>query len=138
MMAPVQFVPQPQFPQPIPQMPVQNVAAEPPPRPRIRLQAPEEPARVPPRNLTLPPPDKFGLTSQMAKPTVDWNVTRARLQQLGATNYRVDYLGADGFRVRLLLNGRAGSMHEIETTAGTDAAALAVALEQAEQWKKTK
>ena len=138
MMAPVQFAPQPQFSQPIPPMPVQNVAAEPPPRPRIRLQAPEDPPRVTPRNLTLPPPDKLGLTPKTVQATVDWNVTRARLQQLGATNYRVDYLGADGFRVRLLLNGQAGSMHEIETTAGTDAEALAVALEQAEQWKKAK
>jgi hypothetical protein len=138
MMAPVQFAPQSPAAQPIPPMPVQNVAAEPQPRPRIRLQAADDPARATPRNLSLPPPETLGLTPKTVQAKVDWNVARARLQQLGATNFRADCLGAEGYRVRILLTSPAGSLHEIETTAATEAAAVEVALQESEHWKKAK
>src|SRR6516225_3402113 len=140
MMPPVQFAPtfpQAPMPQPVSVMPVQNIAAEQQPRPRIRLQAPEEQAPIAPRPLTMPPPEAFGLTAR-SPANVDWNSARARLHQLGATDFRVDSV-AEGYRVRILLRtNQAGAMHEIETTAETQAAAIEVALQQAKHWKNTK
>jgi hypothetical protein len=67
---------------------------------------------------------------------VDWNAARCRLQQLGASNFRIDPVGAEGFRVRVLLpTNQAGGLHEIETTADTETAAVQAALEQTERWK---
>jgi hypothetical protein len=140
MMPPMQFAPpfpQPPAPQPLPAMPVQNLAMETQPRPRIRLQAAEEQAPALPRPLEMPPPEAFGLIANTPA-KVNWNAARARLQQLGAMAFRIDAAGAEGYRVRLLMRNHSGAMHEIETTAATEAAAIEVALEQADRWKNSK
>jgi hypothetical protein len=136
---PAQFAqpfPQPPAPQPV-VMPVQNIAAEPQPRPRIRMQAPEEPAAAIQRPLEMPPPEAFGLAPK-APANVNWNAARSRLQQLGASAFRIDPVG-DSFRVRILLpTNQSGGLHEVETTADSQAAAVDLALEQAERWKNSK
>ena len=87
----------------------------------------------------MPPPEALGLDlpkqPSAVAATVDWNVTRARLNQLGGTSFRVDALGSQGYRFTILLRtSQPGRLHEIETTAATEAVAVAVALEQVESW----
>lgn len=66
---------------------------------------------------------------------VDWNRARQRLQHLGALSFRVDKVGPAGYRVTFLLPTRqANSTHCIEAAAPTEATAMCLALERAEQW----
>ncbi len=101
--------------------------ATPYPQPKIRLQAPDEPAR----RLAMPRPEDLGLTTAAA--TLDWNAIRQRLQQLGALSFRVDQLAAGGHRVTFLLpTADPRRTRQIETTAASEAAAVQLALERAE------
>ena len=66
---------------------------------------------------------------------LNWNEARARMIQLGALSFRVDNLGTEGYRVIILLpTDQAQRLHQIEGTAGTEASALAAALDQAGRW----
>jgi hypothetical protein len=137
--APPSFSPPfPQNPVQTPMIPVQNVAAANEQlRPRIRLQAPEEfsPATQP---LALPAPHALGIIPPTAE-KVDWNATRNRLNQLGATTFRGDNLGPEGFRVTFLMRtSQPGRLHQIETIGQTEAAAVQIALDQAAQWREKK
>lgn len=126
---------------PVPQPAPRPVAARPPApttsplaltaagtQPKIRLQAPDE--LLPQRKLALPAPEVFGLA--VAGPGF-----RNQLSRLGVTNYRVDRLNQGGYRAVLLMAGRQPqSSHLIESTAQTEAAAMALATERAEDWRR--
>jgi hypothetical protein len=63
---------------------------------------------------------------------VDWNATRARLDQLGALSFRVDKLPGGSHRVTLLLpTANSERTRQIETVAASEEAAVRQALEQA-------
>ncbi len=130
------------LPAPRPQQPARPplLAVNPsPPQPTIRLQAPEPP---PPALLKLPSPEELGVANGPAPATpgtaagsIDWNSARQRLQRLGALSFRVDQVGPAGYRVTFLLPSRQpNSMHCIEAAATTEATALGLALQRAEQW----
>jgi len=117
------------------------------PRPKVRLQAPDEPVQTPVTRLTLPPPEQFGIAAQPAAatvpvapvaatpaaPAVDWNIAKQRLDRLNPVAFHSDRLAHGGFRISVLLPARDGT-HHIEAEAGSEAAAVAVALERAEAW----
>src|SRR5438093_1522611 len=122
-------------PQAAPQAAPLQLAAE--PRPKVRLQAPEETA--PPRQrLALPPPEQYGIGTNppatAAVPTstprpadaptasaqVDWNVAKQRLERLGVVAFHSDRLGHSGFRISVLLPTAAGS-HHVEAEAASEA-----------------
>lgn len=117
------------------------------PRPKVRLQAPDEPVQPAATRLTLPPPEQFGIGAKPvaatapvapaaetpAAPAVDWNITKQRLDRLNAVAFHSDRLAPGGFRISVLLPTRDGT-HHIEAEAGSEAAAVAIALERAETW----
>jgi hypothetical protein len=105
------------------------------------MQAPEEliPQRREP--LVLPPPEKLGVTVAQAPPTalidlpVDWNVTRDRLQHLGAVGFALARMPDGAYRIAFdLPTTQAGRTHHIEAEAATEGAAVCRALDLADQW----
>lgn len=126
---------------PQPMRPTQLAATPPPPRPTIRMQAPDSS----PRRLTLPSPEQLGLihapaptATPMTAEAIDWNATRQRLQRWGAISFHVDQVSAGGYRVTFLLPTRQPNYtHCVEATAATESAAVALALDRAEQWVST-
>jgi hypothetical protein len=105
------------------------------PQPKFRMQAADD--RPAPRRLSLPAPEVLGVPPAPARAlaaTLDWNATRAKLDQLGALSFRVDKLGGGSHRVTLLLpTPNPQRTRHIETTAASEAAAVQLAMEQAEQ-----
>jgi hypothetical protein len=109
-----------------------------PPRPTIRLQAPDTPAARPFAPLVLPSPEALGIRVSnpvpVAVPSLDWNTVHARLQRLGALGFHLDRLAQGGVRVTFMLPAGGQSAHQIEVVADTEAAAVGAALEHAEAW----
>jgi len=108
----------------------------------VRLQAPEEliPAQPPPP-LVLPTPEQLGVA--MARPAatalqdlpVDWNVTRDRLNRLGAVRFSVAKLSEGAYRIAFELpTTQPGRTHHIEAEAATEGAAVCQALDLADLW----
>lgn len=126
------------------------------PRPVIRAQNGDlrepstSPNSLPPRKLHLPSPEELGLLSESdessssAVPSksvngsADWNTTRERLEQWGATHYRLERV-EQGWRFVCVLPHprRSDAQHQIEVEAPTDGAAMTAVLERAETWLKT-
>jgi hypothetical protein len=110
-----------------------------PPRPVVRLQAPEEliPTQ-PPAQLVLPSPAQLGVASgPAALPNlpVDWNVTRDRLDHLGAIGFGLAKLPEGAYRIAFdLPTSQPGRTHHIEAEAATEGAAVCRALDMADQW----
>jgi hypothetical protein len=96
------------------------------------MQAADEP---PPRRLSLPAPEELGVRPPVAAAaSVDWNAVRARLDRLGALSFRVDHLPGGDRRVTFLMpTSSPNRTRQIETIAASEAAAVQLALEQAEQ-----
>ena len=63
---------------------------------------------------------------------VDWNAVRERLARLRVLSFRVDRVG-QAYRVNFLMSTSRQRTHQVESTAGTEAAAVSLALERAEQ-----
>lgn len=107
------------------------------PAPIIRMQSPETEKPVPPARLVMPSPEALGLgaaPAPVAQPReVDLNTAFARLRQLGALGLHLDKLHSGGYRATFVLPGRQGTQ-EIEADGATEGAALATALERAENW----
>jgi hypothetical protein len=90
----------------------------------------------------LPSPEQLGVASARPAPVVnlldlpvDWNVTRDRLNRLGAVGFHLAKLGQGKFRVAFVLpTTQPGRMHHIEAEAVTEGAAVCRALDLADQW----
>lgn len=101
-------------------------------QPTIRAQAPD-----PPAPLLLPTPEALGLVaskvpSNQPAPAFDWNDARARLRRIGAVGFHLDEIAAGQWRATLLLPVGNQQTRNIEANAASDAAAVALALQQAE------
>jgi hypothetical protein len=105
------------------------------------MQAPEEliPTRREP--LVLPSPEQLGVAAAHVAPAVnmgmpvDWNVTRDRLQHLGAVGFALARLPDGAYRIAFdLPTTQAGRTHHIEAEAATEGAAVCRALDLADQW----
>jgi hypothetical protein len=108
-------------------------------RPVVRGQMPDAP---PPRPapLTMPSPEQLGLTRAASVATadgrdaVDWNAALERVRRLGATGFHLTRLPQGGHQVTLLLpTAQADRSQYVEVTASTEAAAVRIALDRAEQ-----
>jgi len=108
------------------------------PRPLVRAQMPDEPAAPAPRPaIALPTPEECDVKCppRPAAGEPDWAAVHARVKALGAVCFQVEKLAPGGSRVTCVLpTAQAGRTHRIEARAATDAEAVRVALEQAEQW----
>jgi hypothetical protein len=111
------------------------------PRTVIRGLMPEQPGEAPaprPAPPTMPSPAELGVGTVRASgrdETVDWNAALARAHRLGATSFNVSQPPQGGCQVTLLLpTGVAGRIEHVEATAGSEAVAVRLALERAEQW----
>jgi hypothetical protein len=89
----------------------------------------------------LPSPEQLGVAAAQAPPAkqtdlpVDWNVTRDRLQGLGAIGFALARLPNGAYRIAFdLPTTQAGRTHHIEAEAGTEGAAVCRALDMADQW----
>jgi hypothetical protein len=115
----------------------QKLALPPPPalaaaqaKPIVRGAMPDSPAAPPPpTRIVLPSPEALGIKIGPATPPAapDWNHVHARLEKLGTVNYQRDRLSQGGYRVILSLPA-----HRVEATGDTEAAAVLLALERAE------
>src|SRR5262249_45752210 len=122
------------------------------PRPKVRLQAPEEILPQSPPRTPLPSPEELGIggpvgqipnaplaaapvanVSQSRSEDIDWNVTKQRLNRLGALSFHCDRLANGAFRVTLSLPAQGGA-HHVEAEATSEAAAVAAAIDRAEAW----
>ncbi len=149
--APPRFLPPPPpaaFPAPgqrpaLPPQPINSAAAL--PKPIFRAQSAEEnsppvPPTSPGASLTLPPPEQLGVrpvqTMLAAEPgSVDWNAARAKFHSLGAVGFHLTKLASGSYRVSYTLpTADPDRTHLIEVVADTETAALALALQRAEQW----
>ena len=124
--------PQPGYAPPQPQRqiampPPPPVAALPPDPTRPKVRAVPEDAPPPPRRIVLPSPESLGIAVAPARPAVDWNQVQARLERLSIVRVQRDRLPSGGYRVILGM-----SAHQIEATGATEAAAVLLALERAE------
>jgi hypothetical protein len=150
-----QFVPQvPQGsqamppPQPRPRQPVlaemaaglPQAAEMPSAAPRFRMQAPddirESDSREPAvRELAMPAPEELGISAASPASSgnplenkVDWNETRERLQTLGVKSFRVDRTPVGAFNVTFLLCEPGSRPRQVESTAGSEAEAVMLAI----------
>lgn len=113
-----------------------------PPAPRFRAQDQDDPRSSPKpvasaenvALLQMPSPEQLGVVQ--ANPVApDWAEAHRRFDQLGATCFQVERLPQGGCRVVCLLStGRPDRSHRIEAEALTEAEAVRLALEKAEQW----
>ena len=98
---------------------------------------------TPPARLALPSPEELGIraatwtpapaAAPAAAPAVDWNQTHARLERLKAVRFQSDRLPQGGHRVMFLLP-QGTQTHPVEASGATEAAAVQLALQQAEAW----
>jgi hypothetical protein len=133
------WVPQGGQPQPParPAVPAMTARGQDLPRPVIRGLMPDAPA-VPPRPapLAMPSPAQLGLSTAPAGAvdSVDWNRALERVRRLGASGFHLNKVTEGGYLVTLQLpTGSADRLQHIEATAGTEAAAVCLALDRAEQ-----
>jgi hypothetical protein len=92
----------------------------------------------------MPSPEALGVTpSRLATRCtlqvlpVDWNVTRDRLEGLGAIGFKLAKLPDGVYRVAFVLpSSRAGHLHQVEAEAATEGNAVCQALDLADQWTR--
>jgi hypothetical protein len=128
---------------------VPQVAAQA-PRPNngliVRGQRPEdpiEPAAPAPRpreEVRLPSPEELGVgLGRPAEAGLDWASVHRRLEGLGAVCFQMRQLPQGGWHVTCLLpTAQADRTQRVEAKAEARAEAVRLALEQAEQWARTK
>jgi hypothetical protein len=120
------------------------------PKPKIRLQSAEPTPPVQSARLVMPSPEALGLArgpqagaaapvdvSPAAAPpaAVDWNDAHARLRRLGALGFHLDRLPEGGCRVSFHLpTNQPQRTRVVESVGRTEAEAVHLALQQAEQW----
>lgn len=92
--------------------------------------------------ISLPPPEELGVlpanpvaAKTTPADTVDWNTIHARLRQLGAVGFHLRKLADDSYRVTFTLpTSQTQRTHLVEVDAQSEAAAVTLALQRAEQW----
>jgi hypothetical protein len=88
----------------------------------------------------MPTPDQLGVTC--ARPSgaeADWTAARRRLEALGASCFQLEKLSPAGYRfVCLLPTALPGRTHRVQAEAITEAEAVRLTLERAEQWAAKK
>ena len=142
---PPQFPTQPRLPSRPPVVPANAgvqpsqpaMASLPPPR-TVRGQADDEPVES--RPLVLPTPEQLGIAvpTTTASP-IDWTAIHRRLDQMGATCFQLERPVGGGCRVTCLLpTGQANHSRRLEAQANTQAEAVRLVLDQAEEWAKRK
>jgi hypothetical protein len=109
-------------PQPIPAT-VRGVSQEPPPAPKFVLPRPEALGIA--KSLNVAP-------TPAASSQVDWNQIQARMERLGVLTYSKARMSSGGVRVTMTLPGVSAP---VEAQGATEAAAILVALQQAEARK---
>ena len=121
------------------------------PKPKVRLQSADPTPPVQVARLVLPSPEELGLSSARpagqatappdapAQSAVDWNDAHARLRRLNAVGFHLDRLSEGGCRVTFQLpTQQPQRTHVVESIGRTDAEAVHLALQQAEQWASRK
>jgi hypothetical protein len=104
---------------------------------RIKLRDPE-PLEEEHAPLKLPAPEKLGLADN-GRAAVNWTEVHNRLDRLGALSFYQQKVAANRFRVTFLFpSSQPNRAHQVEAEAQTAEAAVALALERAEQWAGTK
>jgi hypothetical protein len=114
-------------------------ALQPPlPPPRFRAQSPDEPttaALLRPALLNMPSPEQLGVATARPAGDIDWDATHRRLDRLGALCFHREKLDRGGYRFTCLLpTSQADRTHRVEVVAATEAEAVRLALEKAEEW----
>jgi hypothetical protein len=129
-----------------------TVKPNPPPRPTIRLQAPDALEIRPAAPFVLPSPQALGIrpaapapdaapsraASTVAVPALDWNDAHARLQRLGASGFHLVRLRDGTFQAICMLPTSDQRLHQTEAVAGSEAAAVQAMLADAESWALTR
>ena len=123
-------------------------ADEPPPK---RAPAPPPQAQTPPAQpratppaagkLSIPTPEELGLAAGKSDgQRSDWSAARSRLDQLGATYYRLEKAPEGGFSFVCALPypQTPARQRQFEATAASEPEAIRQALDQVEQWLRTK
>jgi hypothetical protein len=84
----------------------------------------------------MPSPEQLGVTAaKAAEPCAGDAGMTERLGHLGAQNYQVEKLAQGGYLVTFLLpTVEPNRSHRILAKAGTEAEAVRLALDEAEQW----
>jgi hypothetical protein len=104
------------------------------PAPKVRMQAPDEPRAATRVATAIPSPEQLGLTRSQVS-SVDWDGTRGKLRQLGATSFQLDRVPAGGFRFTCWLPAeQTGKSYRIEAEGGGEAEAVRLCLERTERW----
>ena len=128
-------------PRPAPAAPPRSLAAAP-QTPKVRAQAPDDPPcprqQPTPAPVSLPSPEQLGIHAPPARPAagdvaaVDWNATRRRLHEMGASTFQLERLAEGGYRFACWLPGeRQGAASRVEATAGSESEAVRLGLERA-------
>jgi hypothetical protein len=114
-------------------------------RPLFRGQMPEQAAPAPappprPEPLALPSPEQLGLVAAPAAgEQVDLNAALQQARRLGVTGFNLNQLPDGSYQVALRLpTCQPDRTQHVEATARTEAAAVRLALERAEQWATTR
>jgi hypothetical protein len=79
----------------------------------------------------------LGITGQphAASGGLDWDSARRRLTGVGASSFHLERLAPEGYRFTCLLpTANANRSHRVEAVAATEAEAVQLALNRAEQW----
>ena len=151
--------PQAVWQQPAPQEQVPAVPAVP-RAPIVRAKSDDEPLPEPvreqrpaveerrPEPLNLPSPEELGVGCGCShcrcepchcQAPVDWAEVHRRLDQLGALSFHQQKLLEGGYRVSFALPGsRSDRMHQVEATAPTEAQAVHLALQKAQELAQNK
>src|SRR5262249_4379319 len=108
-------------------------------QPTFRAQAPDPPAPA----LVLPTPEALGLVSGNASTiqpatAFDWNDARTRRRRVGGCGSRRDEAAGGRGGAPSLSPGGGQKPRHVEASAGSDAAAVAAALQQAEALAATR
>lgn len=89
----------------------------------------------------MPSPEELGIARPPTPQTSgdgQWEAAHRRLRQLGAICYRLDRL-PQGYRFTCLLPTASETRsHRVEAQAATEAEAVLLVLDQAEQWTRTR
>jgi len=133
---------------PLPAPPSNGLVQQPAqPRPIIRAQADDEPMQPPstqlppppPAPVQLPPPEHLGIAScSAAGDAPDWSTTHHRLDDLGVSGFHLERL-VNGYLVTCELpTDRPSILHRVEVKSATQAEAVRLLLQQAEEWARKK
>jgi hypothetical protein len=85
----------------------------------------------------MPSPEQLGVScAKIAdKESAEWTAARQRLDRLGAVGFQMDKTGQGGFRFTCLLpTVQPGRIHRIDAVAATEADAVRLAIDKAEEW----